>query len=188
MAELLDVEISENVTAALDQALAATGDMTPAMGEIARFLATQTRLRFREQRDPLGVPWKPSLRVTGYVDADGNRVEGDGGETLTLSGDLRRSIKEDWGADYAAAGPEASGGAAVYAKIHQFGGTIRPKRQADGTPHVMTRSLNTPFGRFASVTIPARPYLGWNDESEAGVLDILADHVRETFNPERPIS
>lgn len=180
----LEISISENVTAALNKALRATLDMSPAMGEIARFLSAQTKLRFRTQRDPLGVPWKPSMRVAGYTDRVGNHVAGDGGETLTLKGDLRRSIKEDWGRDFAAAGPEASGGAAIYARIHQEGGTIRPKAQADGTKHVMTRALNTPFGRFASVMIPKRSYLGWNDESQAGVIDILADHVRETFSPD----
>lgn len=159
----VDIDISENVTAALEASARFGEDQTPAMAEIARHLATATRFRFREQRGPDGLPWKQSQRAREQ-----------GGLTLVDSGDLFGSIKEDWGKDHAAAGPEASGGAAIYAAVHQFGARITPKS---------SKALKTPFGPKRAVNIPARPYLGFNAESEAAVLDILADHLNRAFNP-----
>lgn len=159
----LDIQISENVSAALHNAEQLGGDLTSAMAEIARSLVTATKFRFREQRGPDGVPWIPSKRALD-----------EGGLTLIDSGDLFGSIKEDWGKDYAAAGPEASGGAAIYAAVHQWGARITAS---------VAKALKTPFGPRGAVNIPARPYLGWNAESEAAVLDILADHLQRAFTP-----
>lgn len=173
----IHVAISENVTTALDAGLAAGADLTPAMAEIARYLASEMRYRFETETAPDGTPWKPSLRVAGWTDRNGHRHPGDGGQTLTLHGDLRNSITEDWGLDYAAAGPEASGGAAVYARIHQEGGTIRAKHSDDGS----RRALRTPLGLFAAITIPARPYAGWTPQDDEETLAILTDHLSSAF-------
>lgn len=53
-------------------------DVARAMG---RYLKTSTQLRFRDQEDPEGRPWRPSQRVALH-----------GGQTLRLSGRLRNSI------------------------------------------------------------------------------------------------
>ncbi len=159
--EKIVFEIRENVSAVLAQAIASTEDMTPVMGEAARFMAAESKFNFRQQASPLGVPWKQSQRAAQ-----------EGGLTLVLSGDLFGSIKEDWGSDFAAAGPEASGGAAIYAKIHQLGGTIKASAG---------KSLNTPFGPRGSVTIPARPYLGYNERMGAGLRTIFLDQIQRVF-------
>jgi len=156
------IEISENVTRALARAQEAATDLTPAMAEIARSLATQTRFRFRNQRGPDGVPWKQS-----------QRARDEGGLTLVDSGDLFSSIAANWGKDFAEAGPEASGGAAIYAAVHQWGARIAAKT---------AKALKTPFGPPSSVNIPARPYLGFNQESEDSIVAILSDHVKRAFN------
>lgn len=163
------IELREDVTAALTRLVAAGTDMTPAMKDIAGHLADTTRERFETSRDPQGRPWKPSRRVLGL---DGSKA-GHGphqqdGKTLVLSGDLMSSIMEDWGSDHAAAGPEASGGAAIYAKIHQFGGKIEPVNRSQ---------LSFGGKHFANVTIPARPYLGFNDENADYVVDVLIEHI-----------
>lgn len=163
MAAPIDIsfEIDDTVSAAIDQAIAGIADMTPVMKDIAGELDAQTRLRFEEGKSPAGVPWKPSERVKEH-----------GGQTLVLSGDLANSIRPDWGADYAAAGPEASGGAAVYAAIHQFGGTIVPR-------HKQALAFG---GRIVSrVVMPARPYLGWNDETQAYAVDTLSAYIARLF-------
>lgn len=151
------VELTDDVSAALARLEAAGVDMTPAMADIAGHLADETRERFEEGKNPDGVPWLPSKRALE-----------EGGKTLVDTGDLLASIDEDWGPDHAAAGPEASGGAAVYAAIHQFGGEIRP-RQA--------KALSFGGRVLAKVMIPARPYLGWTDGDSDYALAAIADHL-----------
>lgn len=175
------ITIREDVTAALNRLAAAGSDLTRPMKDIAGHLADETRERFETGRDPSGRPWKPSRRVLGL---DGSKDGKDGrshgphrqdGQTLVDTGDLLASIREDWGSDYAAAGPEASGGAAVYAKIHQFGGKITP-RDREGKDGA--RPALKVGGRYlASVTIPARPYLGFTDADADYVVEALAEHL-----------
>ena len=62
----------------------------------------------------------------------------------------------------------------IYALIHQDGGTIRGRTRPDRT----TAPLRTPFGPRGSVTMPARPFLGFSDENRATIGDILGDHLR----------
>lgn len=158
----ITLEISDTLSAGLDRAITAGTDLSPAMRDIAGHLSFAAQERFETSRNPLGVPWKPSQRV---ID--------EGGKTLVKSGDLVGSIIEDWGADFAAAGPEASGGAAVYAAIHQLGGTILPRA---------AKALSF-GGRIVSrVVIPAREYLGWNEESEAYAIDTLVAFLKGAFN------
>lgn len=110
---------------------------------------------FEGEHAPDGTPWKPSLRA---------RVTG--GKTLT---DLNTSIESQATADSVAVGSNM-----VYAAIHQFGGTIR------GNP---TLRFALPgglgFRSVASVTIPARPFLGWSadalEEVDAQATDWLAE-------------
>ena len=155
------IELEENVSAALRRGIEAGLDLTPAMKEIANHLQTATQLRFEREQGPGGTPWRPSRRA----------IE-DGGQTLTLSGDLRSSIGTASGKDYAAAGPERSFGAAVYAAIHQFGGEIRPRAK---------RALSFGGGVFALVRMPARPYLGIDDQDRAAIGDILGGFLRQAF-------
>ena len=153
----ISFQIEGDAAAALDRLVAAAADLTPAMGDIAGHLADETRERFETGIGPDGVPWKPSQRVLEH-----------GGKTLVDRGDLLASIKEDWGADYAAAGPEASGGAAVYARIHQEGGTIEPRHG---------KALSFGGRLVARVTIPARPYLGFTDADADYVVQAIGDHL-----------
>lgn len=151
------IGVDDGLGFALDAAIRAGADLTPAMRDIAGELEDSARAAFENERSPIGVPWKPSRRVAE-----------DGGQTLTLSGDLRNSQTSNWGKDFAEAGPEASGGAAAYAAIHQFGGTIRPRR---------AKALKVGKRFFASVKIPARAYLGWSDATERYAIDALIAHI-----------
>ncbi|MEA3018406.1 MAG: hypothetical protein QOI38_3128 [Sphingomonadales bacterium] len=163
MAAPIDIrlEFQEDVTAGLRRGIAAGLDMTPAMQEIARHLETATAMHFEQERGPGGVAWKPSERAIA-----------EGGQTLTMSGDLRSSISSTFGPDFAAAGPERSFGAAVYAAIHQFGGTIRAKAG---------RALSFGGRLFAAVRIPARAYLGIDDQDRAAIADILRGFFGRAF-------
>jgi phage virion morphogenesis protein len=103
-------ELEENLLAGLGRAIAAGADLTPAMQEIANHLAASTRKRFEDEAGPSGAKWIQS-----------RRAREEGGQTLSDRGDLKGSIRAEWGSNFAGAGPERSGGAAVYAAIHQFG-------------------------------------------------------------------
>jgi len=156
-AVFIDVEISNTLSDALNRAIAGSSDLSVPMSDIAGHLASEAQLRFETGTDPAGVPWKQSKRAME-----------DGGLTLVLSGDLKSSIREDWGPDYAAAGPEASGGAAVYAATHQFGATIEQAKAFGGRV-------------LADVVIPKREYLGWNQESEDYALATLGTFISGQF-------
>lgn len=162
----IEITLRDDVTIALDRAIAAAIDLTEPMGDIAGHLADTTRARFETGQSPAGVPWKPSRRVIEQ-----------GGKTLVDRGDLLGSIREDWGADYAAAGPEASGGAAIYAAIHQLGGTIRPRTK---------KALSFAGRLVGKVVIPKREYLGFNDENADYVVETLGDHMLKAFGTGAP--
>lgn len=151
------IDLEENLSDALGRAITAGTDMTPVMQAIANHLAASTKLRFDREAGPSGTPWKPSRRATE-----------DGGKTLTEHGDLKDSIRPDWGKDYAAAGPERSAGAAIYAAIHQFGGTIRPRKAA---------ALSFGGKVFSKVVIPARPYLGVDEADRDHIAEVLREHI-----------
>ena len=60
----------------------------------------------------------------------------------------------------------------IYAAIHQFGGVIRAKSGA--------LKFAIPDGGFAVVKVvrmPARPYLGVNDDDRRDILDVLATRI-----------
>lgn len=155
------VGIDDGLSWALQEAIAAGLDMTPAMRPIAAALEDRARQSFEDQASPLGVPWKPSTRA----------IEEEG-QTLIDSGDLLASITSNWGKDFAEAGPEASGGAARYAAIHQFGGVIRARR---------AKALRVGNRFFASVRIPARAYLGWDEPTERYAVDTLITFIARAF-------
>lgn len=155
------IELGENLSQALRFTQERALDLTPAMQEIALNLVSTTIDRFEAERGPDGVPWKPSRRA----------IE-EGGKTLQDSGALKDSIEPDFGPDFAAAGVLASGGPAIYAAIHQFGGTIRPRAK---------KALSFAGRVVASVTMPARPYLGFDDANRAFALDAIQDHLFRAF-------
>jgi phage virion morphogenesis protein len=169
----ITIELEENVSAALGRAIAAGSDLTPAMQEIANHLAFTTSKRFEDEEGPTGAKWQQSARAKAQ-----------GGKTLTDRGDLKGSIRPDWGRDYAAAGPEASGGAAIYARIHQLGDS----RTIPVRAH--TRTVEQAFGKkllkavVANVVafsrkqnMPARPYLGFDEVNRRTIVEILTEHL-----------
>jgi phage virion morphogenesis protein len=125
--------------------------------DIAALGESSTRLRFRLQRGPDGQRWKPSLRA-----------QITGGSTLTKDGHLSGSISSRSGKDFAEWGVNR-----IYAAIHQFGGVIKAKSAG-------ALKFKLPGGGFAvvkAVRMPARPYLGVNEDDRQDMLDILQRHI-----------
>jgi len=142
---------------ALRRLIALGRNAAPIMRDIAALGESATRLRFRLQRGPDGQRWKPSLRA-----------QLSGGKTLTKDGHLSGSLSANAGRDFAEWGVNR-----IYAAIHQFGGTIRAKSAG-------ALKFALPNGGFAvvkAVQMPARPYLGVNDDDRSDILDIITRHL-----------
>lgn len=160
---MLQLAFSERLSARLEAGARAAVDFTVPMRAIADTMRTATVERFEDERGPDGQRWQPSRRA----------VE-EGGLTLTDRGHLRQSITAASDANSALAGTNL-----VYAAIHQFGGTIRAKGAAGGGK----RALRTPFGPRGSVTMPARPFLGFSPADAAEIEAILIDHLNRAMGP-----
>ncbi|MGR3484065.1 MAG: phage virion morphogenesis protein [Paracoccaceae bacterium] len=123
------------------------------MDGIGRTLQEQARERIESTKEgPDGTAWPKSS----------------GDSTLYASGALHDSI------DYVSTQSETTvGSSLVYAAIHQFGGTIRPKNAS--------RLVFTVGGRkvFAKkVTIPPRPYIGISDENRRDIVEDVEAFIR----------
>lgn len=168
---------TEALAAALAKMAAADTDALPVMQQIGSFMETETLLRFEREAGPDGRKWPQSLRA-----------KHSGGQTLTDTARLRQSIVSEATPTSAAVGTNL-----VYAAIHQLGGTIsRQARQQTIYHHYDKRSgeLSRRFvkkgkSNFArdvqvkahEIKIPARPFLGINEQSEAGITEILTDYM-----------
>lgn len=155
--------------------LPAGGDGTPVMRSIGRVLLTGLQLRFRAQKGPDGVPWKPS-----------GRAKNEGGSTMRDSGLLRDSFSYDATANRVQIGTNK-----VYAAIHQFGGTIKHPGGTrfvliDGMARFVSNSLVGPVSGVTKphpIGMPARPMLGDSDADRAEILDVLERHLKGRWSP-----
>lgn len=115
-----------------------TGDVTPVMRTIGEIVRSSVERNFAAQGRPR--KWQPSQRVIRS-----------GGETLSLSGRLRRSFS------VRADGRRAIVGTNVkYAAIHQMGGRA---------------------GRGHKAVIPARPFLMVQDEDWTEIRNAIANYI-----------
>lgn len=151
----IDVEGREATVAVLREAIAQTDDKRGLHDAIGASLVLSTQQRFEREEDPDGNPWPASLRNTLF-----------GGRTLTDTARLVQSITHLATDDRVEVGTNA-----VYAAIHQHGGTIRP-RVADKL------TFRLPGGGFVSVDeveMPRRAFLGLDDDDDAEIRALVAD-------------
>jgi phage virion morphogenesis protein len=165
---MIEVTVDDRaLRGALDRLIALGRDASPVMRQIARLGESATRKRFRTQTGPDGQRWAPS-----------GRVRDEGGRTLVKSGALRDSLssradgfRAEWGVNR------------IYAAIHQFGGTIRPKK--DKTLRFRLPGMGGKPGAFVSVKqvkIPARPYIGVSDDDREDILDLLEKRIQGAWD------
>ncbi|MRN67857.1 phage virion morphogenesis protein [Brucella sp. 10RB9213] len=121
---------------------------------IGRLVQEQTRQRIEdEKRSPEGSAWKPNITRTSI---------------LYRTGALSRSI------DYVATPDSVMiGSALVYARIHQLGGTIRPK-----TAKALAFMIGNMMRLVQSVTIPARRYLGLSPANQTDIVEAAEDWLK----------
>lgn len=151
----------DQIKGALGRLMALCDKNSPILGDIAAVGAATTAERFRTQIGPDGKRWKPSLRA-----------QLTGGKTLYDDGHLAQSISSWTTADSANWGIGR-----VYAAIHQFGGTIKPKN-GDAL------KFKIPGGGFAvvkAVRMPARPFLGLSESNRNQILDLIENRLSASF-------
>ncbi|NVJ90874.1 MAG: phage virion morphogenesis protein [Methylocystaceae bacterium] len=133
--------------------LSTLGDQEQLYDGIGMALVSQVQDRFREGKGPDGVPWEKAKR---------------GGQTLVDSGRLRDSVTHSVDGSTVKVGTNV-----IYAKSHQFGATIKPK---SAKVLAFTVAGKPVFAK--SITIPARPFLGFDDDSFKAIRGEIADFVR----------
>ena len=146
------------VTEALNRLRVAATDMRPAMREIAATLEDAVEESFDREAAADGTPWAPLAESTTARRADrgtwpGSILQETGGRGLA------GSMSSTYGSDHAVAGTNK-----VYAPTHQFGA----ERGEFGTTR---RGQPIPWG-----DIPARPFLGIDDEHRDEIVDALNRH------------
>ena len=114
--------------------------------------------RFARQVSPDGQSWAPLS--AWYRDQKSQNQD----KILTLRGHLSQTLSYNTTQDGLEFGSNR-----VYAAIHQFGGTIRPKK---------AKALNVGGRPAKSVTIPARPWLGVGQNDQREILNTVKDHLK----------
>lgn len=153
--------------ALLGKASAALIDATPMWDEIGAHFEFATDQRFEREAGPGGIAWPKSLRALAT-----------GGKTLTDKARLRSSITRNaW-----ATGMEV-GTNVEYAGIHQEGGVIRAKSAKGLRWKYQARGANAEsWARKMEVKIPARPFLGIDDDDNEAVTEIAESYLADKFN------
>lgn len=174
----LDLPGETEALAALGALAARLEHPEPMFDLIGASLVTSTRGRFLDTSTaPDGNPWPPSLRVLAH-----------GGKTLVLSHRLEDSITHN-----SSDGGVEVGTNVVYAAIHQLGGEIavRERKQTlhfkldKRTGEVGNKFVKRGKSGFAqdvtvpahTVRMPARPFLGLDDDDNAEIVRIAEDFV-----------
>lgn len=146
---------------ALGNAIHRMGDTQDLMDSIGETLRSSTLKRFDDEEDTTGKKWKPSARAAA-----------EGGKTLDKEGHLKDSI------DYHATSSKVMVGSNLpYARIHQLGGTIQPKKGK----FLKFRGLDGENVFVKEVTIPARPYLGISDDDREEIIATMTDFLEGAF-------
>lgn len=152
----VNLEETEAALAFLDRAIGRTDDKQRLFEAIGGALVTSTQKRFEDEKGPDGKAWPPSLRA---------RLTG--GRTLTDTARLVSSITFEATADRLAVGTNV-----IYAAIHQMGGTIKAKTKAG----LRFRAPgNGGWVRKSQVEMPARPFLGLDEEDNKEIAALAAD-------------
>lgn len=163
--EIDDKEFADALVKALDIA----GDVQPLLEDIGDRIIFNTRRRFAEGVGPDGERWEPLSEITKQLRREGPGSGSD--KPLNDTRALFRSIQK------AVTGNTVSVGSNLpYAALQQFGGTIRPK---NGDFLVFGTGENTVFAKESKV--PARPYLGLNQDDRLDIIDVVNRHLREAL-------
>ena len=137
------------------------GNLQPLMEGLALYGESSTIDRFDTETDPLGRPWKPSLRA-----------KQEGGKTLTDSARMRQSVTSNATAQAAEWGSNL-----IYYGVHNEGARITGKNG----PLKFRLPGGLGFRSVPFVDIAQRQSLGISDEDETEMLALVDDFVALTL-------
>jgi phage virion morphogenesis protein len=146
----------DETLAELDGIAARAANPRAMWDQIGASLVASTQRRFEDGSAPDGSPWPPSIRALAT-----------GGKTLIDSARLFQSITHEASDTGVAVGTNV-----LYAAIHQLGGTIAAK----DAPYLKFK-IGDRWASKKSVTIPARPFLGLDDDDEREIVRIGEDWI-----------
>lgn len=159
---MFPVRISLQEDSALLPALARLAldkdDKADLLDELGLNLVESARLRFIDQVDPDGNPWKPSIRA-----------QKQGGETLRNTGRLMNSLTHRVDGDSVEYGTNVD-----YALPLHYGADIKPV----ASKYLTFRIPGVGFVRKKQVILPARPILGLSQEDGEATLDIINNFLQ----------
>lgn len=145
----------------LRQLRKAGANPAPLLKQIAALGENTTRARFADEEGPDGEKWVESLRKQLH-----------GGKTLTRDGHLGDSITSE-----SSDGEARWGSNRIYAAIHQFGGEIKAK-----TSKGLAFTLANGDGVITkSVTMPARRFLGLNEDDKSDISRLVRVYANEAM-------
>lgn len=151
--------------------LKASQNLRPIMEIAGGIFENSTRHRFDTERGPGDIPWPPTWKQR--VGAVGPFGPAKNSKTLQDKGLLRGSIISNVGDDFVETGVDGRSVSAKYAKTHQFGATIKPKN-ADKLAFVGPDGF---FHMVDQVTIPARPFVGIDENDKADLRDAIVIYL-----------
>jgi phage virion morphogenesis protein len=152
---------SDNITPALQKALAGVSDTSPLMAEIREYMFVQAKQNFSNEQGPDGSVWAPRSPATlaSYL-RQGKPV----GKILQSEGSLIGTLGTDSGNGFAEVFVNQP-----YAAVMQFGA----EKGAFGKTK---RNGPIPWG-----DIPARPFLGFALPQEEAIEEIVTDWLADLF-------
>lgn len=145
------IEVDDaDVRAAFAKLAKAGEDQETYLNAIGAVLVSAIKLRFHTGSGVDGTPWAPVLR-------GGVPLRNTGTHLMNTT-----SYRVDGKAVVVGVAPR-------WAAIHHFGGTIRAK-----TAPWLVFKIGNRWARKKEVTIPARPFLGINQDDKDAILDVLS--------------
>ncbi len=132
-------------------------NLEPALEASGSMMAATFDRRFEDQKGPGGIPWIPSKAALGLAPrASSGRIQP--GKTLIDRGALRASI-----------------GHAVSPNQVEIGSVSTPTGDVD------VKAAALQFG-VAGINLPARPFVGFDDQDVADLEDLWSDVVRSALD------
>ncbi|MBE3574544.1 MAG: phage virion morphogenesis protein [Firmicutes bacterium] len=126
--------------------------------EIGEQIVTATEARFRQGVGPDGKKWPESMRA-----------KAEHGQTLVKTKRLMASLSY-----HATASEVAVGTNVVYAGVHQTGAKIQAKRSK-----YLRFRIGRRWAMKRAVEIPARPFMGINDDDKTAIQEIIQKRIAE---------
>lgn len=181
------IVLDDTASAAVDDIVFRATHPGRLMSTIAAYLLASTQRRFETESGPDGSRWKPLSRRTQNRLVVRGRKRG-AINILRVTTALYRSISERSDELSAEVGTNL-----VYAAVHQLGGEIQQFARSQRTTLKKVRGGRQRFVKAGAkggvarnitigehtITIPARPYLGFSNEDVREILQIGQDYLEE---------